>query len=85
MQNNLAFSFSDADMIFAYVKNIQWDLHNALIDIEEKVRIFRSLEAMANDIVSYCRKEDVVLVMSNGPFENLYELLIKKLRRKYLV
>ena len=83
MQKKLASAFSDADMVFAYVKDIQWDLEAALIDIKEKVMIFECLNKMVDSIISECTSRDVILIMSNGSFGNIHEILIRKLRKKY--
>jgi len=74
-------SLSGADAVFCYAHNLGWDAAAALAPIGSKARVFEELAALVAAVAAEARPEDRVLVMSNGGFGGVHELLLAALAK----
>ena len=79
MKDRLPASLEQADRIFCYGANLGWDASAALAPLGSRVRIENDLERLVAAIVAEARSGDQVLVMSNGGFGGIHELLLASL------
>ena len=79
MKDRLAASLERADRVFCYGANLGWDAATALAPLGAKARVVSALPALVEAIVAEARPGDQVLVMSNGGFGGIHELLLKAL------
>jgi UDP-N-acetylmuramate: L-alanyl-gamma-D-glutamyl-meso-diaminopimelate ligase len=79
MKDRLAPSLAGADRIFCYSANLGWDAAAALAPLGERVRVENDLPRLVGAIVEEARPGDQVLVMSNGAFGGIHDLLLKSL------
>lgn len=79
MKNALPQSLADADLVFCYGANLGWDAAEALDSIKNKATVYDNLPLMVEAIAKVARATDQILVMSNGGFGGVHELLLKKL------
>jgi UDP-N-acetylmuramate: L-alanyl-gamma-D-glutamyl-meso-diaminopimelate ligase len=79
MKDRLAPSLAGADRIFCYGANLGWDAAAALAPLGERVRVENDLPRLVGAIVEEARPGDQVLVMSNGAFGGIHDLLLKSL------
>ncbi len=79
MKARLPASLAGADAVFCYARNLGWDAIEALAPINGKARVFEDMTALVAAIAAEARAEDQVLVMSNGSFGGIHELLLKAL------
>ena len=80
MKALLPASLAGADLVFCYARNLGWDANEALAPIGDKARIFEDMTALVATIVAESRAEDQILVMSNGGFGGIHDLLLMALR-----
>lgn len=81
MKAQLPGSLSGADAVFCYAHNLGWDAAAALAPIGGKARVFEDLAALVAAVAAESRPEDRVLVMSNGSFGGVHELLLAALAK----
>jgi UDP-N-acetylmuramate: L-alanyl-gamma-D-glutamyl-meso-diaminopimelate ligase len=79
MKDRLAPSLEQADRVFCYCANLGWDAAAALAPLGARARVENELPALVKAIVDEARSGDHVLVMSNGGFGGIHELLLKAL------
>jgi UDP-N-acetylmuramate: L-alanyl-gamma-D-glutamyl-meso-diaminopimelate ligase len=79
MKDRLAPSLEQADRIFCYSANLGWDAAAALAPLGARVRVESDLPKLVDAIVDEAQSGDQVLVMSNGGFGGIHELLLKSL------
>jgi UDP-N-acetylmuramate: L-alanyl-gamma-D-glutamyl-meso-diaminopimelate ligase len=79
MKDRLPASLQRADRVFCYSANLGWDAAAALAPLGDRVRIENDLERLVGAIVSEAQPGDQVLVMSNGGFGGIHELLLASL------
>ena len=82
MKNALPESLKDADLVFCYGANLDWDPAEALASIKDKAIVYNDLSMMVDAIAKSAQSGDQVLVMSNGGFGGIHELLLKKLNEQ---
>jgi len=76
----LAASLSTADRVHVYVPDsINWDAVTVFSSLAGKLGLHKETEALVEKVSSEVRSGDVVLVMSNGGFENIHERLLEAL------
>ncbi len=80
MQKELANSFNDVDILFCYTKGIKWDFSKAISNSKILPKIHNEIEDLVEEIVNKARRGDIILIMSNGSFDNIHEKLINKLK-----
>lgn len=79
MKAQLPASLADADAVFCYANNLGWDAAAALATMGGKARVFEDLAALVAAVAAEARPEDRILVMSNGSFGSVHELLLAAL------
>ena len=75
-------SLKDADLVFCYGANLGWDATEALAPIKDKAFVYDDLVMMVDAIAKAAQPGDQILVMSNGGFGGVHELLLKKLHER---
>jgi UDP-N-acetylmuramate: L-alanyl-gamma-D-glutamyl-meso-diaminopimelate ligase len=79
MKDRLVTSLELADRVYCYGANLGWDAAAALAPLGERARVEADLAALVDAVVAEARAGDQVLVMSNGGFGGIHELLLKSL------
>jgi UDP-N-acetylmuramate: L-alanyl-gamma-D-glutamyl-meso-diaminopimelate ligase len=79
MKDRLAQSLERADRVFCYSANLGWDAADALAPLGARVRVMDDLRKLVDAVVDDARPGDQVLVMSNGGFGGIHELLLESL------
>ena len=79
MKDRLAPSLEQADRVFCYAANLGWDAAAALAPLGDRVRVESDLHKLVDAVLNEARPGDQVLVMSNGGFGGIQELLLKSL------
>jgi UDP-N-acetylmuramate: L-alanyl-gamma-D-glutamyl-meso-diaminopimelate ligase len=79
MKDRLPASLEQADRIFCYGANLGWDASATLAPLGNRVSIENDLERLVAAIVAEAHSGDQVLVMSNGGFGGIHELLLASL------
>jgi UDP-N-acetylmuramate: L-alanyl-gamma-D-glutamyl-meso-diaminopimelate ligase len=79
MQERLASSLSDADLVFCYGKDLGWDPGKALASLGTRAFTHVDLGTMIETLARVLRPGDHVLVMSNGGFGGVHEKLLARL------
>lgn len=82
MKSALPESLKDADLVFCYGANLGWDAAEALAPIKDKATVFDDLSVMVDAIANTAQPNDQILVMSNGGFGGVHELILKKLHER---
>lgn len=80
-------SLQNADLVFVYGAQsgkdaIGWDLAETFAELGDKVKVHHQLSALVVDIVQKARAGDHILVMSNGGFGGVHQLLLDGLAAK---
>jgi UDP-N-acetylmuramate: L-alanyl-gamma-D-glutamyl-meso-diaminopimelate ligase len=81
-------SLEAADLVYVYGSQvgkdaIHWDLRDTFASLGEKVQSHHQLDALVRDIVDQAQAGDSILVMSNGGFGGVHQLLLDALTRKF--
>jgi len=79
MKDRLAPSLERADRVFCYGANLGWDAAAALAPLGARVRVEDDLQRLVDAVLSEARPGDQILVMSNGGFGGIHELLLESL------
>lgn len=79
MKDRLAPSLEEADRVFCYTANLGWDAVAALAPLGVRVRTESDLQKLVEAILSEARPGDQILIMSNGAFGGIHDLLLKQL------
>ncbi len=79
MKDALPDSLRNADMVFCYAGNLEWDVRGALAPLGDKAVVDDNLDKLIDAIVSVARSGDHVLIMSNGGFGGIHEKLLDRL------
>ena len=82
MKNALPQSLNDADLVFCYGANLGWDATEALAPIKNKTTVYDDLSAMVKAIVQTAKSGDQILVMSNGGFGGVHDLILIQLNER---
>ena len=80
MQERLASSLSDADLVFCYGKDLGWDPGKALASLGTRAFTHMDLGTLVETLARMLRPGDHVLVMSNGGFGGVHEKLLARLK-----
>jgi UDP-N-acetylmuramate: L-alanyl-gamma-D-glutamyl-meso-diaminopimelate ligase len=80
-------SLKDADLVFVYGAQsgkdaIGWDLAETFAELGDKVKVHHQLSDLVADIVQQAQAGDHILVMSNGGFGGVHQLLLETLASK---
>lgn len=71
-----------ADKIFAYQKNLGWDVAAALAPLGNKAQTYGDIDALVAAIVEAAQPQDHIVCMSNGSFDGLIFKLQAALNRQ---
>jgi len=80
MRDALPESLQDADLVFCFAGNLDWDAADSLIPLGNKVVVVYDFSKLLDAIVSSARSGDHILVMSNGSFGGIHEKLLERLQ-----
>ncbi len=79
MKAALPDSLVDADAVFCYGANVDWNIKEALKPIENKSQVFADMEQLIAAIVKEAKSGDQILVMSNGGFGGIHQKILDQL------
>jgi UDP-N-acetylmuramate: L-alanyl-gamma-D-glutamyl-meso-diaminopimelate ligase len=79
MNAALPASLVNADFVFCYGGNVDWDIEEALLPIQEKSQVLVDLDALISAVVKIAQPNDHILVMSNGGFGGIHQKLLHTL------
>jgi UDP-N-acetylmuramate: L-alanyl-gamma-D-glutamyl-meso-diaminopimelate ligase len=80
MQDRLASSLSDADLVFCFARDLGWDPAHALAALGTRAYTHVDMGTMIETLARLLSPGDHVLVMSNGGFGGIHEKLLERLR-----
>jgi UDP-N-acetylmuramate: L-alanyl-gamma-D-glutamyl-meso-diaminopimelate ligase len=79
MKDALPVSLAAAARSFCYAAGLSWDAAAALAPLGEGARVFQELSALVQAVAAEARAGDHVLVMSNGGFGGVHQLILDAL------
>ncbi len=79
MKDALPGSLRQADLVFCYGADLDWDAAAVLASLGDKSMVDNDLERLVEEIASTALPGDHVLVMSNGNFGGIHEKLLRRL------
>ena len=79
MKLQLPSSLVDADLTFCYAHNLGWDAAEVLAPLGARASCHDDLGQLVAAVAAKARPGDHILVMSNGGFGGVHELLLKAL------
>ena len=79
MQDRLASSLSDADLVFCFAKDLGWDPSHALAALGTRAYTHVDMGTMVETLARMLQPGDHVLVMSNGGFGNVHQKILDRL------
>jgi UDP-N-acetylmuramate: L-alanyl-gamma-D-glutamyl-meso-diaminopimelate ligase len=79
MQDRLAASLADADLVHCYAHNLGWDPAHALAPLGTRAHVHHDVDAMVEALAPTLEAGDHVLVMSNGGFGAVHDKLVARL------
>jgi UDP-N-acetylmuramate: L-alanyl-gamma-D-glutamyl-meso-diaminopimelate ligase len=83
MKARLPEAFALADRLYCYQgAAVHWDVAEAMRPIEAKTEVFRDIPLLVDSVVREARAQDTVLVMSNGGFGGIQQLLLRALKER---
>lgn len=83
MKDRLAGALESASKVFCYAgASVQWEPHEALAPLGEKVFTTHDFEALLAAIMAEVRPGDVILCMSNGAFGGIHPKLLALLKAR---
>jgi UDP-N-acetylmuramate: L-alanyl-gamma-D-glutamyl-meso-diaminopimelate ligase len=80
MKDALPGSLKDADLVFCYSGNLDWDAHGVLAPLGSKAIVEEDLDVLIGRIAAAAQPGDRILVMSNGGFGGIHEKLLGRLQ-----
>ena len=79
MQDRLAASLEEADVVHCFARDLGWDPAQALAPLGTRAMVHRDVDAMVDALARTLTAGDHVLVMSNGGFGGVHEKLLARL------
>ena len=79
MKDQLADSLVEADKVFCYSRDLGWDVADALRPLVDKAGSYEDLSDLVKAVTHEARPGDQILVMSNGGFGGVHEMLLSAL------
>jgi UDP-N-acetylmuramate: L-alanyl-gamma-D-glutamyl-meso-diaminopimelate ligase len=79
MQDRLASSLSDADLVFCFAKDLGWDPSHALAALGTRAYTHLDMGTMVETLGRMLQPGDHVLVMSNGGFGGVHEKILQRI------
>jgi UDP-N-acetylmuramate: L-alanyl-gamma-D-glutamyl-meso-diaminopimelate ligase len=81
-KDTLAASWSSADQVFIFEpSNLTWSMDDLLAQSNVIAMLYKDMNLLIKSIISYAKPGDHILVMSNGSFGGIHDLLIEKLAK----
>lgn len=81
--DTLAASFGDADHVFVYDADLDWDAARVFQSLGDAVTCRSQIDALAAEMTAAARPGDTVIVMSNGGFGGMQDKLLSALEASY--
>lgn len=79
-KDSLAQSWSAADQVFIFEpSNLNWSMEALLAQSVITALLYKDLDKLVKSIVAYAKPGDHIVVMSNGSFGGIHQLLLDKL------
>jgi UDP-N-acetylmuramate: L-alanyl-gamma-D-glutamyl-meso-diaminopimelate ligase len=79
-KDTLAASWVNADQIFIFEpSNLTWSMDDLLAQSDVIAMLFKDMNVLIKSIISHAQPGDHILVMSNGSFGGIHDLLIEQL------
>jgi len=79
MKDALPASLAEADLVYCYGANLGWDAGEALAPMGGKAVVHDDLVHLVGEIAEAAQPGDHILVMSNGGFGGIHEMLLAAL------
>lgn len=79
MKAALPDSLVEADAVFCYGANVDWDIKEALKPIAGKSQVFMDMDQLITAIIKEAKHGDQILVMSNGGFGGIHQKILNQL------
>ena len=79
-KDQIATAFADADLIFVYANNLTWDIKKSFGSLQDRVFVFSDINELKARLIRMLHLDDLLLILSNGNFANLRELLLEDLK-----
>jgi UDP-N-acetylmuramate: L-alanyl-gamma-D-glutamyl-meso-diaminopimelate ligase len=81
-KNTLAASWSNADQVFIFEpSNLTWSMDDLLVQSNVPAMLYKNMDKLVKSIISYAQPGDHILVMSNGSFGGIHDLLTQQLAK----
>ncbi len=79
-RDTLAASLSEADQVFMYQPDgLNWDLSEVTKNVAAPTVLLNNISEIVNEVVKMAQPQDHVLIMSNGGFGGIHDLLMNQL------
>ena len=82
MKEALPASLKEADKVFCYSANLDWDARSVFSSMGETAQVHDDLDALVAAVADEAKPGDQVLVMSNGSFGGVHAKLLARLAMK---
>ena len=81
-------SLDSADQVYIFGARqgkdaIAWDLKETFSELGAKASIHHELSELVEDVLAHCQSGDTILVMSNGGFGGVHQLILDALAKKF--
>ena len=81
-KDTLAASWSSADQVFIFEpSNLTWSMDDLLAQSNVTAMLYKEMNMLVKSIISYAKPGDHILVMSNGSFGGIHDLLTEQLAK----
>lgn len=82
-KDTLAHSWAAADQVFIYEpSNLTWSMEELLAQSDITALLYKDMNLLVKSIVAHAKPRDHIVVMSNGSFGGIHEILIEQLELK---
>lgn len=82
MKAMLSNSLAEADEVFCYAGDVDWDVQAALAPLQDKLHCYQDFDLLVNDLVGLVKLNEHILIMSNGGFLGIHQKVLNELARK---
>jgi UDP-N-acetylmuramate: L-alanyl-gamma-D-glutamyl-meso-diaminopimelate ligase len=84
-KDTLAASWASADQVFIFEPtNLAWSMDDLLAQSDITAMLYKDINLLVKSIISYVQPGDHILVMSNGSFGGIHDLLTEQLTKNYI-
>jgi UDP-N-acetylmuramate: L-alanyl-gamma-D-glutamyl-meso-diaminopimelate ligase len=84
-KDTLAASWASADQVFIFEPtNLAWSMDDLLAQSDVIAMLYKDINLLVKSIISYAQPGDHILVMSNGSFGGIHDLLTEQLTKNYI-